>query len=397
MLLGDPSKIRQVLINLLNNAIKFTHKGSVGLRCSTTDASSEEITVLFEVSDTGIGIAPEHFETIFNPFQQGDNSISRNYFGSGLGLTISKNLVESMGGTITVKSRLGEGSTFSFSLTFKKSTHLPAQMQHKKLILPRISLNHIHILFVDDDPSNRLLGNVILANNKIKADFAASGEEAIKLFRPGRYHLIFLDINMPGTSGLDVLLHIRESERNTNEIRPSVIIAMTANVLRKHIEQYLKAGMDDVILKPFKEEEFYEKILIHSNNLDDLASNAHTTIPQSQVTTEYDLTELLQITKGNKEFTMLMLDTFIENGKTLLLQMNTAIENNDYRSIAEAAHRLTPSFEQLGFRETTLLLKELDNRFLKNGSGQDPAVVKETIRKIEEGIEMISKVRDEMG
>ncbi|MBE0662987.1 MAG: response regulator [Bacteroidales bacterium] len=396
VLCGDPAKLRQVLINLLNNALKFTQKGSVTLGCSTISASLEELTLLFEITDTGIGIAPENFERIFNPFQQGDGSISRNYFGSGLGLTISKNLVESMGGSISVKSRLGEGSTFSFSLTFKRPTKPYNQIRNKKTSLPRISLSHVNVLFVDDDPANRLLGSVILSNNKIKGDFASSGEEAIKLFIPGRYHLVFLDINMPGTSGIDVALHFRNIESKFKNHRPSVIIAMTANVLRRHIEQYIQAGMDDVILKPFKEDEFYEKILIHSNNTDDAASCVHASIPKLKGASEFDLSELFKIAKGNTEFIILMFNTFLDNGETLLQKIKKSFADNDYQSIAEAAHRLAPAFEQLGFIEATSLLKAIENRYLRNVSSHDPVLIENAMSKIEAGIAVIRKARNEM-
>jgi PAS domain S-box-containing protein len=397
LLCGDAAKLRQVLINLLNNALKFTQRGTVSLNCSTLNSTAEKHTILFEVKDTGIGIAAENFENIFKPFQQGDASIGRSYFGSGLGLTISSNLVESMGGSISVKSRLGEGSTFSFSLTFNKPAKPFNHIRSNKSLLQPASLSHINVLFVDDDPANRLLGRVILSNYKIRGDFASSGDEAIELFSPGRYHLVFLDINMPGKSGIDVALHFRELERKGKNQCPSVIIAMTANVFKKHIERYIQAGMDDIILKPFKEGEFHEKIITHSFNIEDTLSYDPTTIPQTSGDSAFDLSELYRITRGNKEFVILMLKTFHENAEVLLQKIKKSLANNDYQSIAEAAHRLKPSFEQLGFREsTTSLLQAIESRYLNNASKRDPELIKSAIIKIEAGIAVIERVRNDM-
>jgi PAS domain S-box-containing protein len=394
VLLGDPAKIRQVLINLIGNAIKFTHKGIISLSCSTLSRTNKKLTLRFDVSDSGIGIPANDIERIFEPFQQVDNGVGRSYFGSGLGLTISNDLVKSMGGVISVKSTPSEGSIFSFALTFKRSNIQLAEYEHNTFILPDAPLGHVSILFVDDDPVSRMLGKVILDQYKAKCTFVSSGDEAIKKFKPGRFQIVLLDINMPGISGVDVARNIRKIEGVNKKHPQARIIAMTANVLKMHIKQYLKAGMDDYILKPFREADLLEKIIAHSTYKD--SQKPEITGSTRPVRADYKLDELLRITNGDKDYTLLMLETFIDNGKNLLDRIRKANEQGDYESIAEAAHRLLPSVGQLGFGKATALLKRIDYRYLRKSSFQkDPELIQHAMDEIALCIDKISKARDE--
>ena len=396
VLLGDPAKLRQILINLANNSIKFTSKGGLVIGCSTIQSTSENLTVRFEVTDTGIGISSEETDKIFKPFHQVDNSIGRSYFGSGLGLTISKDLVESLGGKISVQSTPGKGSKFTFTLTFKRSSEPYREADEKQSLLPMVSLSRIKILFVDDDPFNRMLGKAILDHSKVQYDIVSSGEEAIKRFTPGRYHIVFLDINMPGTSGIDVAKHIRKTEMQDKNQPITKIIAMTANVLKKHIEKYLNLGMDDFILKPFREEDIYRKIRLHAVDTENEKSKNFDLKKHSRVASGYDLTELLKITKNNKEFTLLMLNTFLDNGENLLEKIKKAQYKGDYETIAEVAHRLLPSVEQLGLKHTASVFRLIESRYLnKRNSKKDPELIEDAINKLELSITLIRSAKDE--
>jgi PAS domain S-box-containing protein len=397
VLLGDPSKIRQVLINLIANAIKFTNKGGILMDCSVIDRTKEQLTIRFDITDTGIGIKAEEIKLIFAPFHQVDNSISRNYFGSGLGLTISNDLLKSMGSEITVKSSPGIGSTFSFILSLKRSkTQLP-RYNHDKSLLPFKLSDQVRILFIDDDPVSRMLGKVILDQYHARYVFAKSGGEAIKKFKPGKFDIVLLDINMPGISGVDVANHIRNIEIDFKSIPPVKIIAMTANVLKKHLKEYLRAGMDDFILKPYKEADLIEKIITYSTKkFADYTESAEGDKLQGN-SEDYDLGELLRITKGDKEYTLLMLDSFLENGLKMLHHMNRAYNSGDYQSIAEAAHRLLPSVEHLGFKKTTSLLKVIENRYLRKGKfRKDPQMIKHMLNEVESCLEKIRIARDDI-
>ncbi len=395
VLLGDPAKIRQVLINLVANAIKFTHQGGVLLSCSLIKDTQETLTIHFDVTDTGIGISEEELKNIFEPFHQADNSLDRSYFGSGLGLTISNNYLKSMGGKIAVKSTPEKGSTFSFTLSFQKSTRQLTDDTPDKSLLPPTLPDQVRILFTDDDPVSRMLGEVILKQYNTKCVFAKSGEEAVKKFKPGCFDIVLLDINMPGMSGVEVAKHIRIIESNNENLPHTKIIAMTANVVRKHIQEYLKAGMNDFLLKPFNEQDLIKKIALYStenNSVPAQPKESEKTVSEDE---DYNLDALLQITQGDKEYTLLMLDTFIENGKSVLEQMQQASRTEDYHSIAEAAHSLHPSVEQLGFKKTTSMLKRIESRYLrKNNFKKDPEMIEHTLNEVASCIEKINIARD---
>ncbi|HZK07686.1 MAG TPA: ATP-binding protein [Bacteroidales bacterium] len=404
VLIGDEAKLRQILINLVNNAIKFTKRGSVTVEGCMVRSTRKILTVRFNIIDTGIGIAEEDFKTIFHPFHQVDNSIGRSYSGTGLGLTISKDLIETMGGSLTAGSRLGKGSTFSFVLKLQKHADPDYKLLDTKQAFSMLPLRHVSVLFVDDDPVNRMLGKEILKQLKIKTIFASSGKTALRHFKPGKFHVVLLDINMPGLNGIEVAKAMRTEEAGAPEQRKSRIIAMTANVLRRHTEQYLAAGMDDVILKPFKEEYIYEKIVLHTSDVPIIETEIKTTISKTSKKTDssstpFDLTELIHITKGDKEFLLLMLDTFIKNTSELLESIRQNLVEDDYQQIAEAAHRLLPSAQQLGLTKVTPLLLKIENRYLRQEKyRRDAALVKRSIREIKLGLKQIieaeAKIRD---
>ena len=393
ILIGEPSKLRQILINLTNNAIKFTKKGSVSINCILLKNSNHQISIDFVVTDTGIGIDADEIKNIFKPFHQIDLSFGRKYAGCGLGLTISKELVESMGGKIDVKSKPGKGSTFKFSLNFRKARETDIISFEKEEQIKGFPLDQIRILFVDDDPVNLLLGRVILNKFGVKADFSNSGSDALKKFKSGKYDILFLDINMPGINGWDVTKRIRKAEKDHPNGKKTRIIAMTANVLKRDIESYMQAGIDSVILKPYQEETIYRRIVAYATKTD----KDHTTDEINLLTgksKDYDLGQLLNFTKGDSEFTVLILDTFIESAQHSLEKIESAFRLNDYSAIAETAHKLIPSVEQLGLKKNSRLLKKIEQRYLrKEKFKKDPILIETAISELQKGIKSISEYK----
>lgn len=404
VLLGDEAKLRQILINLVSNAIKFTKRGSVTVEGSIIKSTQKALTVRFTITDTGIGVAEENLKAIYRPFHQVDNSIGRTYSGTGLGLTISKDLIETMGGSLTTESHLGKGSKFSFDLKFQKHTDPDYKLYDTRQAISMLPMRHVTVLFVDDDPVNRMLGKEILKQLKIKTVFASSGKTALRHFKPGKFHVVLLDINMPGINGIEVAKAMRSEEANAPDQRKSHIIAMTANVLKRHIDQYLAAGMDDVILKPFKEEYIYEKIVLHSSDVPIIETEIQKPIDKllkktPPTTPPFDLSELIQITRGDKGFLLLMVEAFIKNTSELLETMHQNLLEDNYPQIAEAAHRLLPSAQQLGLAKVTPLLLKIENRYLrKENYRRDATLIKLCIREITLGLQLIkdaeTKIRD---
>ncbi len=245
---GDPLRLKQILANLLSNAIKFTpEKGSVLL-----SASYENGRLNVNVTDSGIGIPKEKQKHIFEAFSQADNSTVRKYGGTGLGLSISAELARLLGGTLTLESEEGKGSTFSFSLPMQPAEQPePAEEAPKNEALPERL--HGHLLLVDDIRSNQMFTGIILKQAGITYDIANNGLEAVEFFKKNRYDLILMDENMPELSGTDATQQIRKLERECGR-SPVPIIAMTANAFNEDRQRLLDTGMSDYISKPITPE-----------------------------------------------------------------------------------------------------------------------------------------------
>jgi signal transduction histidine kinase/ActR/RegA family two-component response regulator len=245
-LLGDAERLRQVLLNLLNNAIKFTAAGSVAVRVTTIFRTDEAARVRIEVADTGLGIPPSGISRLFQRFSQLDAGSDRAYGGSGLGLAICKGIVESHNGTISVESTVGVGSTFSFEIPFEFA---PQTLGAPLAIMQGASVHRraLHLLVVDDMEPNRRLTKKVLDRAGHNAQTASSGEEAIAKVRGAeRFDVILMDLEMPGMNGLAAT---RELKRIT---RTTPVIGMTANVLPKDVARCYEAGMVAHIGKPFE-------------------------------------------------------------------------------------------------------------------------------------------------
>ena len=242
--IGDKARIRQILMTLCANAVKFTQAGAitVGIECQPIDADREELRLW--VSDTGIGIPQDKLDAIFGTFEQGDSTVSRRYCGSGLGLSIAKSLTEVMGGTITASSEVGIGSTFSVRLPLERA---PASTE----AAPEEQGDDTTILLVEDTPSNVIIAGHFLEQFGYSYEVAETGADALSRIRMGaRYLAVLMDIQMPGMDGRETTRRIRAYEQE-NGLPPLPIIAMTAHAMLSDRDACLAAGMDDYISKPF--------------------------------------------------------------------------------------------------------------------------------------------------
>ncbi len=262
--IGDPLRVEQVLVNLTNNAIKFTEEGHVKVRAELAQKSTEHVSVEFTVSDTGIGIAPEGLEKLFSEFTQADGSTTRKYGGTGLGLAISKRLAAMMGGNISAKSTLGKGSTFTFTARFEwrqglepqislvpdRTTTQVQSLRHKRVITGR------RVLLVEDNELNRQIATQVLQNYGAQVQVAVNGREAVAALEAGRFHAVLMDIQMPEMDGYQAAKKIRE--RHSFEDLP--IIAMTAHAMDSVRPSCLEAGMNDVLTKPLRPEQIAQTL-----------------------------------------------------------------------------------------------------------------------------------------
>ncbi|MEO6903477.1 MAG: response regulator [Bacteroidia bacterium] len=255
---GDPTRLNQILLNLLGNAIKFTENGKVHLTVTCLANKNEVVELLFSVIDTGIGIPKDKLTTIFEGFMQASNETTRKHGGTGLGLTIVKQLIEQQNGTISVKSNIGEGSTFSFNLFFDK-IDAPKTIQQSCETIKRKEIRNLSILLVEDNYLNQLLATKVLTNWNWKVDVAENGLIAIEKLKQNNFDLVLMDIQLPEMDGYEATKYIRHELQSPKSKIP--IIAMTAHAFSGEDLKCKEAGMDDYISKPFNEDDLYTKIL----------------------------------------------------------------------------------------------------------------------------------------
>lgn len=254
-LYSDQIRIRQILINLINNAVKFTETGSVKLLVKLIEFSGDQFKLKFEVKDTGIGISAENQKKLFSAFTQSDASFTRKFGGTGLGLAISKKLAELMGGEIGVESELKKGSNFWFTIWTKEGNEVQIKPQDSKIC----SNQNLNILLAEDNKVNVMVAKQIIENVGHQVMVAENGMEAVELFQNHTFDIILMDIMMPEMDGLEATWIIRQMERE-KKLHPTPIIALTANVVKEDQQKYISAGMNDFLSKPIKPDLLIEKI-----------------------------------------------------------------------------------------------------------------------------------------
>ncbi len=254
LLLGDPLRLKQVLINLGNNACKFTEQGEISISTRRLPDEDDDVVLEFSVCDSGIGMTPEQIGRLFAAFSQADTSTTRRYGGTGLGLAISKHLVELMGGRIGVTSRPGHGSTFTFTARFGRAAGLGPIPARTSVDLP--ALRGARILVVEDDEINQEVERGLLEKAGVEVDLAGSGRAALELLKNARYDAVLMDIQMPEMDGYQVTRLIRQNPA----FRDLPIIAMTSYALTGDREKSLEAGMNDHLSKPINPDEFFSTL-----------------------------------------------------------------------------------------------------------------------------------------
>ena len=253
VLLGDNNRVRQVLVNLLNNAVKFTPSGEVVLRAECVKRNLQSCALRFSVTDTGIGITPDQQSGLFQRFSQLDGSIQRRFGGTGLGLAISKRLVQMMGGEIGVQSREGQGSQFWFLVWMPRAEHLESCESPEQ----KVRAGRARVLLVDDNEINQEIASTVLRMAGHHVDVVSDGTEAIMAVQAAPYDVVLMDIQMPNMGGMTATQHIRALDHPARNLP---IIAMTANVLPQQVIQYHAAGMVDHVAKPFEKNELYAAV-----------------------------------------------------------------------------------------------------------------------------------------
>ncbi len=265
MLVGDPFRLNQILINLIGNAIKFTNKGYVEVSMKTVSTSNNKTNIAFTVKDTGIGIAKDKHGIVFESFNQGYTDISRKFGGTGLGLAITKNLTQLQGGKISLSSTVRVGSAFTVELPFTISTKKVSHRDNDEVGQEK-NLSGLRILVVEDNKMNQFVAKQIIEKWNATTTMANNGSEAIQILTVSNFDLVLMDLQMPEMSGYQATEFIRS--KSTTVLNPAIpIIALTADAFSETKRKVFEAGMDDFVTKPFNQEELYSKIIKHIRNI----------------------------------------------------------------------------------------------------------------------------------
>ena len=347
ILVGDPVRLRQIILNLVSNAVKFTTKGKITVSIRLQSEDEDKATIEFAVTDTGIGIPENKMDKIFENFQQASSGTARLYGGTGLGLSIVKQLIETQGGIISVKSIINEGTTFSFILSFPKTKdELESETELAEL---DTEIKNIKVLVVEDMALNQLLMKTLLDDFGFERDIASNGKIAIEKLQSKSYDIILMDLQMPEMNGFEATDYIR------NKLNSNIpIIALTADVTTVDFAKCKAFGMNDYIAKPIDERLLYSKIL-------DLVKKP---IPIATAIKYYednvngngqgkkvrciDMDSLIHRTKSNPKLMMEIISLYLEQTPPLISAMKQSLHDKDWHSLYTSVHKMIPSFSIMG-------------------------------------------------
>ncbi len=405
-LVGDPMRLRQILINLADNAIKFTERGKITVKVINQSAPEHPSHLHFSVTDTGIGIPPEKQGAIFEAFSQVDNSTTRNYGGTGLGLSIASQLIRKMKGDIWLESRVGEGSTFHFTASFPvRSKSLSSSLRPASDLGTKAKDEDdrpsapLRILVAEDNAINRAVATGMLENAGHSLVHAANGREAVDALKSTSFDLILMDIQMPEMDGFEATHHIRTIEKITGGHTP--IVAMTAHAMAGDRERCLAAGMDDYISKPLQKEEMLAVLARVAGSCmwtgpqrpepEHPSRSAVAAAPAEARGTRpapifpmHSREDFLEQLDGDEELLQRLIVLFQENTPRLVEQMAAAIEAGEGRALATAAHALLSSLGAFGATEASAITRNLEQLGERNDLASAPSALDELRGVLEE-------------
>ena len=364
-LIGDPTKLSQILVNLVGNALKFTEKGYVEVVVTEMLETETDSLIKFSVIDTGIGIPKDKIDSIFESFNQASNETTRKYGGTGLGLTITRKLVELQGGKITVESVVSKGSEFSFSLEYKKAQKATANnTKLKNAAIDPDFLKDIKILLVEDNELNQLLAVKVFGKWDKQIDIADNGKIAIEKITNTNYDIILMDIQMPEMDGNELTNHIRTKMGEKSTVP---IIALTAHATLEEEKRCLQNGMNDYLSKPYDFNVLLEKLYQNLNK------NKENTIQSTELPTPEMITEKLinfkylkDFAEGDDSFIKNMISIFLENTPETMAIILKSNKNDDIKTLKEEIHKLKSSISLLGISKASESIAIIENEIETN-------------------------------
>jgi PAS domain S-box-containing protein len=343
VLIGDPVRLHQIILNLVSNAVKFTNKGQIKVSIKMVNEDDSKVTIKFSVTDTGIGIIDNKKAKIFENFQQASSGTSRLYGGTGLGLAIVKQLVENQGGKIEVESKIGLGSEFSFTLAFYKTKAEAEELS--EIVAFDSEAKDVKVLVVEDIALNQLLMRTLLDDFGFQCDIASNGKLAIEKLENKEYDIILMDLQMPEMNGFEATDYIR------NKMNLKIpIMALTADVTTVDLAKCNAVGMNDYVAKPIDEKILYNKIigLIKKTTTQSLKINPTVVLDVGNEIKYIDLGYLSHRTKSNPILMKEMILLYLEQTPPLIASMKTSFANKDWGTLKSSVHKMIPSFSIMG-------------------------------------------------
>ncbi|MBN2534381.1 MAG: response regulator [Spirochaetales bacterium] len=366
---GDPLRLRQILVNLIGNAVKFTHQGSITVIIENYEKKSDQSVILkFQIIDTGIGIPEEKREVIFQKFEQGESYVTKKYGGSGLGITLAKQFTELMGGEIGVKSEVGKGSVFWFTIPFELSSEKEQNELKRGSVQLLPSQIYATILVVEDYPANQQVVTVHLSHTGCLVLIADNGKKAIELLQEKSCDLILMDIQMPVMDGYETTSHIR----NDLKMEDIPIIGLTAHAFEYERKHCIDAGMNDVLVKPFQKKQLIEKVtywLLHYSKFDknniiykeeQVEKKEETKTVTDNILLPVNMNQIKVEFAGDIAFFFKILLTFLTNLNEQLPLLQIAIDNKEKDKITFEAHRIRGAASNLRAEKLSLIATDIE-------------------------------------
>ncbi|WP_162056068.1 ATP-binding protein [Pontibacter pamirensis] len=379
---GDALHLKQVLFNLVDNAIKFTHQGQVLVSVRLKSIRRTRVVLSIAVADTGIGIQEERIQHVFGEFNQADSSILRKYGGTGLGLSISRKLVEMLGGTLAVHSTSGKGTTFTFVLPLQVSNAVlpvaPASVAAQPTTFQGLSA-----LVIDDDAYSRKLCELILSRWGFQVHLANDGQEAMEQVQQHKFDVVLTDIQLPGMSGKTVARNIRRHDKAVP------ILALTANILSNDDDFFKNTAITDHLLKPFSEQELHQKLTKALPALPVAPESvlAEDIVSQQPVGKLYDLSEMRLFTGPDNETLIAVLEVLLADQRQNLEELDNAAAQEEWEKAANVAHKMLTAFKHLKAHTVTPDLLKME-QVLHTGR-KDSDNLQETVAKVKENTSQV--------
>lgn len=378
LLLGDPYRLNQVLFNIVGNAIKFTSKGRVAVHIELLSKKNQKANIRIRVEDTGVGMDSGYLQRVYEAFSQEDNSITRKFGGSGLGLSIARSIVQIMGGDLQIESYKGRGTSVTMDFTLAESSVKETNSQ--SIDTGHFDLSKIKVLAVEDNELNKMVLQVVLKKYGCQIIMASNGEEALEILASKEFDIILMDVQMPIMDGIEATKIIRE-KRNLS----IPIIGLSANALREEVNICKGAGMNDYLVKPYTEKQLLDVML---SNIQE----SGIVFPPSKESFQLDLTVLRQYVGDNEEMLNQVIGGYLTHLPPQMERLEKAILEEDVLALRHELHQLKATMEIIGVQPSPLGFQEISIQL--KGDGVTTQVRESVLNLLKQGRAAIQALRD---